>query len=106
MTKRKIFTAMAALFLPLAAAGCAHPRPVVYAAPPPPQPAMSPAAQQGYHDGFLAARRDMRHELPPDVRRHPRFRKPPVPPPAMEEYRQGFRAGYRAAIHGAPGPGY
>ncbi len=104
MTKLKRFAALAALFLPLAAAGCAHPRPVVDAPPPP--PAMSPAAQQGYHDGFWAARNDIRRALPPDVRRHPRFRNPPVPPPAFEEYRQGFRAGYHAAMHPAPGPGY
>ncbi len=102
MFRFRIFAAMAVLLLPLAVAGCSHPRPVVYAPPP---PGLSPVAQQGFHDGFLAARRDMRHELPPNVQRHPRFRNPPVPPPAFVDYRHGFRAGYEQAIHGGPGPG-
>ncbi|MGC9224185.1 MAG: hypothetical protein ACP5E2_09680 [Terracidiphilus sp.] len=103
MTKLKLFAFMALLSLPLAVAGCSHPRPVMYVPPP---PAWSAVAQQGYHDGFFAARHDIRHGLAPNLRRHPRFRNPPVPPPMLGEYRHGFRAGYQQAIHGGQGPGY
>ncbi|WP_446743117.1 hypothetical protein [Silvibacterium acidisoli] len=90
------------LLLPLVLAGCSHPKPVYY---PPPPPAYSQIAAQGYHDGFQAARRDASAGLPPDPARHPRFRRPPVPPPAFEDYRQGFRHGYDAFLHGGPRPG-
>jgi hypothetical protein len=103
MTKLKMFAAVAALFLPLAVAGCSHPQPVVYAPPP---PGYTAAAQQGYYDGSLAARNDIRKGLAPDVNRHPKFRNPPVPPPVMEEYRHGFREGYQQTFRGGPGPGY
>ena len=94
--------ALAALALPLAIAGCSHPRPVAYEVPPPP-PAYTQIAQRGFHDGFEAARRDMARGIPPDVDRHPRFRNPPVPPPAFEDYRHGFREGYQRALHTGPG---
>ena len=103
MTKLKTFAVMAALFLPLAVAGCSHPRPVVYAPPP---PGLSALAQRGYYDGSLAARNDIRKGFAPDVQRHPQFRNPPAPPPAFEEYRREFRAGYEQTFRGAPGPGY
>jgi hypothetical protein len=102
MTKLKIFAVTAVLFLPLAVAGCSHPQPVVYAPPP---PGLSAAAQKGYYDGSLAARNDIGKGLPPDVQRHPRFRNPPVPPPAFEEYRHSFRDGYQQTFRGGPGPG-
>ena len=97
----------AALLLPLSVAGCAHPRPVVvYAAPPPPAE-FNEIARQGFHDGFEAARRDVARNVPPGVEKHPRFRNPPVPPPAIEDYRHGFREGYEAFLHRtAPPPGY
>lgn len=91
--------ALAVVALPLAIAGCSH-RDNYYAAPPP--PAYTEIAQRGFHDGFDAARRDIARGLAPDVDRHPRFRKPPVPPPAFEDYRHGFREGYQRAFHGAP----
>ena len=103
MTKLKMFAAMAALLLPLAVAGCSHPQPVVYAPPP---PGLSAAAQRGYYDGSLAARNDIRKDLAPDVERHPKFRNPPAPPQAFEEYRHGFRAGYEQTLRGGAGPGY
>uniref|UniRef100_A0A7V4XUB7 Lipoprotein n=1 Tax=Acidobacterium capsulatum TaxID=33075 RepID=A0A7V4XUB7_9BACT len=81
-----------ALLVPLLLAGCAHPQP--YPAPPPPGVQI---AHQAYHQGFEAGRHDMRAGLPPDVNRHPRFRRPPVPPPAIHDYRVNFRNGYRAA---------
>ena len=98
MRKFKLFALAAALFVPLIVAGCSHPQPVVYAPPP---PGMSAAWQHGYYDGSLAARNDIRKGLPPDVQRHPKFRKPPA---AFEEYRHGFRAGYEQTFRGGPGP--
>jgi hypothetical protein len=99
--------AIAVFSLPLALAGCSHPQPVVYA-PPPPPPGYTEIAQRGYHDGVEAGRRDVAAGRAPDVNRHPRFRNPPVPPPAFEDYRQGFREGYRAVFRNGPpsGPGY
>jgi len=103
MTKLKMFAAMAILFLPLAVTGCSHPQPVVYAPPP---PGLSAAEQRGYYDGSLAARSDIRKGLAPDVQRHPKFRNPPAPPPAIEEYRHGFGSGYEQTFRGSPEPGY
>lgn len=89
------------LAAPLCLSGCAHPQPVYY----PPPPAYSASAQRGYHDGFVAAQRDVQRNLPPDVGRHPRFRNPPAPPPLWEDYRHGFRDGYQRFLHPAPPPG-
>jgi hypothetical protein len=100
----KKLLALAALSLPLSLAGCGHP--VVAYAPPPPPAEFSAVAQQAFHDGFEAARRDVAHNVPPGVERHPRFRNPPVPPPAVEDYRHGFREGYQAFLHQAPPRGY
>lgn len=100
------FAALALVLVPLALAGCSHPQPVAYAPPPP--GIYSAVAQQGYHDGVEAARRDMSAGRSPDVGRHPRFRNPPVDPPLRDDYRHGFRDGYQAAFRGAPppAPGY
>lgn len=100
--------ALALLVPALLAAGCSHPRPVYYGPPP---PAISPAAvyQQGFHDGFEAARRDVADGRPPVFDHHPRFRNPPVPPPAIGDYRHGFGDGYNRFLHpgpGAPPPAY
>lgn len=103
MTNLKLFAAMTILILPLAVAGCSHPQPVVYAPPP---PGLGAAEKQGYYDGSLAARNDLRKGLAPDVDRHRKFRNPPVAPPTIEAYRHGFRAGYEQTLGGAPGPGY
>jgi hypothetical protein len=102
------FAALVLVLVPLALAGCSHPQPVAYAPPPPPPGVYSAVAQQGYHDGVDAARRDIRSGLSPDVRRHPRFRNPPVDPPLREDFRHGFRDGYNAVIQGGapPRPGY
>jgi hypothetical protein len=101
----KRLLALSALSLPLFLAGCAHRTVVVYAPPPPPAE-FSAIAQQGFNDGFEAARRDVAHNVPPGVDKHPRFRNPPVPPPAWEDYRHGFREGYQAFLHQAPPRGY
>jgi hypothetical protein len=92
--------ALAALAVPIVLAGCSHPRPVVAYAPPPPE--YTEIAQHGFHDGFEAARRDIAEGKPPSIDRHPRFRNPPVPPPAFEDYRRGFRNGYERALHSGP----
>lgn len=96
------FAALAVLSLPFALAGCNHPQPIAYAPPPPPPVEFGPVAQQGFHDGIEAARRDIRSGFAPDVQRHSRFRNPPVGPPG--EYRRGFRAGYDSAFRGGPPP--
>jgi hypothetical protein len=101
---RKNLLAFSVLLLPLALAGCSHPRPVAYY-PPPPPPAWSQIAQQGFHNGVDAARHDIAQGLPPDVNRHPHFRNPPVPPPAFEDFRHGFREGYQQVYQHGPGPG-
>src|ERR1700728_2473285 len=93
----KKWLALAALLLPLSLAGCSHPRPV-YAEPPPP-PDYTEISRQRFHDGISAARRDVDQGKPPNVERHPRFRNPPVPPAAFEDYRRGFREGYQAFLH-------
>ncbi len=103
MTRLKMFLALIALAFPLAAAGCSHPQPVVYAPPP---PGLGAAEQQGYYDGSLAARNDIRKGLMPDVERHRKFRDPSVRTAAIEGYRHGFRAGYEQTFRGTPGPGY
>ena len=87
----------AALSTPVLLSGCGHTTAVVYAPPPP--PAWSTVQQQGFHDGFEAARHDVANSVPPSFERHPRFRNPPVPPPAWHEYREGFRAGYERFLH-------
>jgi hypothetical protein len=94
--KRLLTIAALPMFL-FGIAGCAHPAPPPYYAPPPP----GAIASQGYHDGVVAARRDMARALPPSVGRHPRFRTPPVPPgqPAGI-YRRNFRRGYQEAFGG------
>lgn len=92
--------AVALLSLPFLLAGCSHPQPVY--GPPPPD--FSQIAQQGFHDGMQAARRDISAGRAPDVKRHPRFRNPPVPPPAFEDYRHGFREGYQSAFRNGPTP--
>ncbi|MGA2569695.1 MAG: hypothetical protein ABSF23_04185 [Terracidiphilus sp.] len=102
MSLRRI-AALAVLAIPFVLAGCTHPQQGYYAPPPPPSE-FSRAAQQGYNDGIRAAQNDIHRGLAPDVRRHPRFDNPPVPPPAFEEYRHGFRAGYDQVFRGGPGP--
>jgi hypothetical protein len=100
----KKLLALAALLLPIALTACSHPQPVAYYPPPPPA-AWTEIARQGFHDGVEAARRDIAAGRAPNAERHPRFRNPPVPPLAFEDYRHGFRDGYRGVFeHGGPPP--
>ena len=88
----------------MAMAGCAQTRPVVYAQGPP--PVFRHATHEGYHDGVMAAQRDMQRGLRPDVARHEHFRTPPVRPRAVQAYRDAFRDGYRDAYRHAVRRGY
>ena len=96
---------IAALTISSVFAGCSHPQPV-YAPPPPPALNYQAIEDQGYHDGFEAARNDVANQRPPSFDHHPRYRNPPVPPPAFPAYRQGFRRGYEKFLHPGPPPGY
>jgi len=92
----KKWIVLAVLASPLLIAGCDdHSR---YYGPPPPM-AVDGIRQHGYHDGFEAARRDVTQQRRPDVDRHPNFRNPPVPRPAVDDYRRAFRAGYDDFLH-------
>jgi hypothetical protein len=96
---------LCALAAPIALAGCAHPNyGYGYGPPAPPPPAYNEIGQRGFHDGFDAARHDISEGRPPNAEAHKRFRNPPVPPQAWEDYRQGFREGYRRAMHEVPPP--
>ena len=92
---------LALLFSPLLLLGCSHPQPVAYQ-PPPPVITADQVARMGFHDGFEAARRDVAAGRPPAMRRHPKFRNPPVPPAAVVNYRQAFRRGYQRYLHPLP----
>lgn len=96
----------AAVILFVVLAGCGHP--AYYPPPPPPPPsAYAEVARHGFQDGIQAAQRDIRAGRPPDFARHPRFRNPPVPPPAFEDYRRGFRDGYAQVMRSVgPPPRY
>jgi hypothetical protein len=98
----KKYLCIAALFGSALLAGCSHPQ----AAPPPPPPVLDYQAiqQQGNHDGYDAARRDVETGQPPIFNHHPRYRNPPVPRPGWQAYRTGFRLGYNDFLHHAPPP--
>jgi Spy/CpxP family protein refolding chaperone len=62
--------------------------------------------RQGFRDGIQAARRDIENQRPPNAERTMEFRRPPIPPPARDEYREGFRRGYQLALsHAREGMG-
>jgi hypothetical protein len=103
----KTWLAPATLLLSLALVGCSHPQPVYYeppAPPPPPPPAFRAIAEQGFQDGFQAARKDVADGRPLVVERHERFHNPPVPPEGFEDYRHAFRRGYSAFLNPMPPP--
>lgn len=82
-------------------------------APPPPGPVGPPpgqdwdrwgmrglgndAARRGYHEGMEEARRDVQFNRNTDPDDQPQFRNPPVPPPLVDDYREGFMRGYEVA---------
>jgi hypothetical protein len=76
------------------------------AAPPPPterwewgmRGLRSDAQRRGYQEGIEQARRDFNERRRPDPDDHREYRNPPVPPPVVEEYREGFMRGYEVAL--------
>ncbi|HEV2646124.1 MAG TPA: hypothetical protein VGU46_07145 [Acidobacteriaceae bacterium] len=100
MKKIRVF-GFAALLAPVILLGCGQPRAVVYA-PPPPALDYRAIQDQGFHDGFDAAKHDVESGRAPVFDHHPRWRNPPVPRPGFEAYRKGFREGYDRFLH--PGP--
>ena len=95
----KKLLALSLLSVAVLLTGC-HPQPAVYGPPPP----AVQIHEQGVHDGFEAALNDVANGRPPAFARHPRFRNPPVPPPAFRDYRDGFRQGYERFLHTPPPP--
>jgi hypothetical protein len=59
---------------------------------------LSEAERHGYNDGMEEARRDARFNRPLDPDNHDDYRNPNVPPPAVEEYREGYMRGYEVAV--------
>ena len=99
---KKVLSCAATLLVALLA-GCSPPPPVVYVPPPPPVLDFQMIQRQGFDDGFAAARHDVEMGRPPVFDHHPRWRRPPVPPPGFEAYRHGFRDGYVRFLHPVPG---
>jgi hypothetical protein len=94
--KKLLIIAALPLFL-FTLGGCAYSAPPPYYAPPPP----GAIANQGFHDGIEAARRDIYQRRPPRFDRHRRFRNPPTPPgPPTRIYRENFRRGYEETYRG------
>ncbi len=98
---------IATLLLPLALAGCAGDRYYdhsYYSAPPPID--YKEVGYHAYQDGQRAAQDDYQERRYADVDSHSRYRKPPVPYEAWEQYRKSFRKGYREVYQhsGAPPP--
>ncbi len=56
------------------------------------------AERQGYRDGMGEARRDYEMHRNQDPDDQPQFRNPPVPPPMVDQYREGFMRGYEVAL--------
>jgi hypothetical protein len=62
--------------------------------------------RQGFRDGLQAGRSDFARHKQPNAEQRKEFRRPPVPPPSRDEYREGFRRGYDSAFsHFREGPG-
>jgi hypothetical protein len=90
--------------------------------PPPPPPPVAPppgqdwdrwgmrglendAERRGYRDGVEEARHDVQFNRNQDPDDQPQFRNPPVPPPLMDEYREGFMRGYEVGLSQLRGEG-
>jgi len=63
------------------------------------------AARRGYRDGIEEARHDVQSNRNTDPDDQPQFRHPPVPPPLIDEYREGFMRGYEVAVSQLRGEG-
>ena len=91
--------------------------------PPPPPPPMAPppprqdwdrwgmrglendAQRRGYREGIEEARHDVENNRNQDPDDQPQFRNPPVPPPLVDEYREGFMRGYEVGLSQLRGEG-
>lgn len=58
----------------------------------------SDAQRNGFHEGQEAARRDFDSRRPADPDDSEEFRNPRVPPPLVDEFREGFMRGYEVAM--------
>lgn len=56
------------------------------------------AERRGYREGMEEARRDVQSNRNTDPDDQPQFRNPPVPPPLVDEYREGFMRGYEVTV--------
>lgn len=62
--------------------------------------------RRGFHDGVEGARKDFGNHRQPDVDNRDEYRRPDVPPPMWNAYRDAFRRGYNVAMsHLTGGPG-
>lgn len=97
------FAAFALILNPFTLAAYSHAQPVALSAGPSAQAgAVNSVVQQGYRDGMNAGMRDIRAGLRPNVGSHSRFRNPPVPSNARNDYRRGFQNGYNDAFRRGP----
>lgn len=55
--------------------------------------------RSGFQDGIQGANRDYGNHRRPSVFNRDEYRRPPVPPEAWNEYREGFRRGYEMAAN-------
>jgi hypothetical protein len=97
------FAAFALVLNPFALAAYSHAQPAVLSAGLSAQPGtFNSVAQQGYRDGMDAGMRDIRAGRRPNAGSHSRFRNPPVPSNARNDYRRGFQNGYSDAFRRGP----
>lgn len=87
--------------------GGGQPAPMMQAPPPPVQVRgwemgqvqFNEIQRRGYEDGKVGAQRDAENHRRPDPNNRDEYRNPNVPPPLVEDYRQGFRRGYEEAVY-------
>lgn len=58
----------------------------------------SDAQRRGYNEGIEEARKDFQFRRRQDPDDHEEYRRPPVPPGLIPEYREGFMRGYTVAM--------
>lgn len=96
------FAAFALVLNPLTLTEYSHAQPMVFAAGAAQPGTFNSVAQQGYRDGMNAGTRDLRAGRRPNVQNSSRFRNPPVPSNARNDYRRGFQNGYSDAFRRGP----
>jgi hypothetical protein len=63
------------------------------------QPVFNEVQRRGFEEGKVGAQRDAENHRRPDPNNRDEYRNPPVPPPLVEDYREGFRRGYEEAVY-------